>query len=174
MRRTLATGLVALSLALTTTTTLVSAAADEGRGSRPSAVPNQSASDTAKERATAALERARGLFADKRGGPRADRAQGARGGHGDATMLLRDLYASLDDLTPAQRREARGILARPTDSRRVDSDAYRTKSVKRRCGGHFCVHWVSKTGDRATRSWARSLSPATRSSGTTLRTTCLG
>ncbi len=63
----------------------------------------------------------------------------------EATMILRDLVARLDQLSPADRAVARRLLARPTSAR--DSiRRYRTKS-RHRCGPRICVFWVDKTGD---------------------------
>jgi hypothetical protein len=88
--------------------------------------------------ATYALERARALFApasvSARYGPLADV------GRHDATMILRDLVLRLDRLAPAQRVEARRILARP-------------RLAHRKCGTRFCVHWTRSGIHRATRAW---------------------
>lgn len=152
MRRTLAATTVALSLALTATPALVSAAADDGAGPRPAQLqPPRSAAGDAHERATQALERARALFSRT---PAARGTSGNADAKGDATLVLRDLFSALDDLTPAQRREARAILARPTQGPNQDQDAYTVKSVKK-CGGNFCLHWVKRSKDKPpSTTWA--------------------
>jgi hypothetical protein len=149
MRRTLAAAMVALSLALTATPAVVSAA-DDGTRARPTkADPSRSAAGSAHERATQALDRAKALFA---GTPAAQRSQSQV--HRDATLVLRDLHRSLGELTPAQQREARAILARPTQGPAHDQDAYSVKSVKR-CKGNICIHWVKTTRDRPpSTAWA--------------------
>ncbi len=158
MRRTLAATAVALSLALTATPTLVSAA-DDGARSRPSAAQaaNQGGrvdgpGSTRSERATAALERVKALLSHNR----ASRAQGSGTPEapGDATLAMRDLFSVLDDLAPAQRREAKAILARPTDGPKFDQDGYTVKSVKK-CSRHICLHWVKRSKDAPpNRAWA--------------------
>ena len=114
MRRTLATSLVAMSLALTVMPAVVSAASDGGR-SRV-ATQAQARPTTEHERATQALERAKALV----GGGRAmlsSAGQGSRAGakHTDATLVMRDLFSSRAALDPAQRKVADAILARPAD-----------------------------------------------------------
>jgi hypothetical protein len=69
--------------------------------------------------------------------------------------VMRDLFQSLDDLTPAQRKVAHGILARPTDGPADPYlDGYTVPAVKK-CQGNFCVHWVTSTEDAPpSRAWA--------------------
>ena len=60
---------------------------------------------------------------------------------------MRDLFSVLDDLSPAERKVARSILARPTDGPRDPfNDGYVVPSVKK-CKGNFCIHWVTSTED---------------------------
>ena len=149
MRRSLAATLVALSLALTLAPAVVSAA-DEGkaRATVPDASLARTAATTDSERATTALARAKALFGGTKSG------EGRNGGHGDksgknvdATMVMRDLFTSLDDLSPADRKVAHGILARPTDGASDPySDGYLVPSEKK-CKGNFCMHWVTTTED---------------------------
>ena len=62
-------------------------------------------------------------------------------------MVMRDLFTSLDDLSPADRKVAHGILARPTDGASDPySDGYLVPSEKK-CKGNFCMHWVTTTED---------------------------
>ncbi len=147
MRRTLATSLVALSLALTTAPAVVSAA-DEGnaRATAGDASLARVSGSTDRQRATAALERAKALFS---GSKSSDGRNGGRASeeHGDATIVMRDLFQALDDLSPAQRKVAKGILARPTDGANDPyNDGYTVPSEKK-CKGNFCVHWVTSTED---------------------------
>ncbi|HEU4355302.1 MAG TPA: MXAN_6640 family putative metalloprotease, partial [Actinomycetota bacterium] len=93
--------------------------------------------------ATYALERARALFD----------LHAVRSRYGDvsradprgATMILRDLVLRLDELTPAQRRQAHAILARPTDA--GDADEYTTTEETPICSVNGCVHYVATTDD---------------------------
>ncbi len=60
---------------------------------------------------------------------------------------MRDLFQSLGDLSPAQRKVANGILARPTDGANDPyNDGYTVPSQKK-CKGNFCIHWVTSTED---------------------------
>ncbi len=65
----------------------------------------------------------------------------------DATMALRDLWASKGALTGADAQAAKKILSRPTDP--GDDDYYGDGAdVKSSCGTYVCIHWV-ETGDQA-------------------------
>ena len=67
--------------------------------------------------------------------------------------MLRDLRAALPRLGATDRAAAESLLARPTDGRAdPEGTGYTTKS-QRRCRGHFCVHYVTSTSDRATSAW---------------------
>ena len=145
MRRTLATSLVALvtvlGLALTATPAVV-AAGDDGNARAVSQARAAGPSD--RERATAVLERAKALWAGKSA---PDRNAGPSDAEADASIVLRDLFVALDDLSPAQREVARAILARPTDGPSDPyGDGYTVPSVKK-CQGNFCIHWVTSTED---------------------------
>ncbi len=67
----------------------------------------------------------------------------------DASLALRDLAFSVDDLDGSDRARARSILARPTD--RNDGDPYtveyRTRQAKPLCRGDICIHYVTSTLD---------------------------
>lgn len=68
----------------------------------------------------------------------------------EATLALRDLRVVLPELGAADRRTATSLLARPTDGRAdPQGQGYSTRATQR-CRGHFCVHWVRSTSDRAT------------------------
>jgi hypothetical protein len=71
----------------------------------------------------------------------------------DATLALRDLAQALPSLGPAERRQARAMLARPTDRRDHFGDTYRAPA-KRACSPNICMHWVSRTSDAPpSRAW---------------------
>ncbi len=97
------------------------------------------------DEATYALERARTLF-DLAG----VRARYGADVHGPdprgATLVLRDLVLRLPDLAPAERVEARSILARPTDGP-SDPDGYTVPEETPVCSVHGCVHYVASTTD---------------------------
>ena len=65
----------------------------------------------------------------------------------NATLALRDLFVALPRLDPTERKQAQGLLARPTDG---DGDEYgdgytvprRSAAVRR-----ICMHWVDSTAD---------------------------
>jgi hypothetical protein len=99
-----------------------------------------------------ALERARSLF--RLGAVRAEFGQVTRPDPHAATMILRDLALRLQRLGPAERREAKSLLARPTDS--GDPDAYGVPAgdFMESCGTNVCVHWVETTADAADPAWA--------------------
>ncbi len=63
----------------------------------------------------------------------------------EATELLRDLAARMDELSPAQRAVARRILARPTDKR----DAFRHYRAPSRhvCDPRMCYWWTIRGQD---------------------------
>ena len=67
----------------------------------------------------------------------------------DATMILRDLALRLDSLSPADRKVAHGILARPaTDAPTVPGaweDGEDPHSPE--CGTNVCVHWAAPGND---------------------------
>ncbi|HET9215164.1 MAG TPA: MXAN_6640 family putative metalloprotease, partial [Gaiellaceae bacterium] len=94
-----------------------------------------------------ALERARSLF--RLGHVRREFGDVERPGGRDATLILRDLAARLDDLDGAERRLAEAILARPTDGKVPEgTHAYKAGTVSRyTCGADMCFHWVETTAD---------------------------
>jgi hypothetical protein len=67
----------------------------------------------------------------------------------DGTMILRDLVLRLDSLSPADRKVAHGILARPgTDAATVPGaweDGEDPHSPE--CGANVCVHWAAPGND---------------------------
>jgi hypothetical protein len=63
-----------------------------------------------------------------------------------ATALLRNLAASVRQLSPADRRLAEAILARPTDNGNGNYTAPKS-DFRRKCFTNFCVHWVRSTRD---------------------------
>jgi len=155
MRRTLAACLVALSLALTVTPATLSAAAVDGTPGTSRAaerVRADVASPSSQDRATRALHRAQDLFAPAAsaygrtdGQPKPGKPDSKA--HRDASLVMRDLFAAKEALSPAQRRIADSILARPTDGPKDPYGyGYAVPAVKK-CSGNFCVHWVTTTVD---------------------------
>ena len=121
--------------------------------------PSVTTGASAEEQPTAAqqvLAEARTLLTGTDGeGPAARRSTGEPGAHTsrEATLVLRDLRAALPRLGATDRAAAESLLARPTDGRAdPEGTGYTTKS-QRRCRGHFCVHYVTSTSDRATSAW---------------------
>jgi hypothetical protein len=141
MRRTLAAVAVALTLVATGAATRPSYAEDDLEIRSPETAPVEQAASAPADvlrQAEAALE---GDVAGTR--------------RPDATVALRELFASLPRLSGSDRAEARGILARPTNrSGPTGEIKYRTRSVKR-CGRHVCVHHVERTRHAASTSWTR-------------------
>ncbi|MFN8196377.1 MAG: MXAN_6640 family putative metalloprotease [Nocardioidaceae bacterium] len=88
------------------------------------------------DRATAALAKAKALFAGRSG-------KAARPGR-EATLVLRDLAVLRPALTPAQRAEADRILARPTDGAGDPiGEGYTVAEETPVCGTHVCIHYVT-------------------------------
>jgi hypothetical protein len=92
-----------------------------------------------------ALERVRSLFdlamVRARFGPV------ARPDPRSATLLLRDLVLRLDQLSGTHLRDARRILARPTDGDVALGHAYTADEETPVCAAHTCVHYVGSTDD---------------------------
>ena len=91
-----------------------------------------------------ALERALAIFRPHLADP-SYRSQGKVDPRG-ATVVLRDLAATLRALSPANRRLAESILARPTDGFAGDYTAPKS-DFRHKCFANFCVHWVRTTRD---------------------------
>jgi hypothetical protein len=67
-----------------------------------------------------------------------------------ATFVLRDLAARVHELGPAERKQARSILARPTDEEadpNQDGWDVAEAAASPVCVPRYCVHWVSTTAD---------------------------
>lgn len=87
-----------------------------------------------------ALATARSVLSDRP-------ALARRTGRPDATLALRGLFAALPRLDADGRREAHGLLARPTDGEADrQGDGYTVPAVKK-CRNHICLHWVTTTTD---------------------------
>ena len=84
--------------------------------------------------ARAALDRALAVFHGQGTDPRG------------ATGALLDLRRQMPALSPAERRQARILLARPTDGHNGDWTAPKSQR-KHICTPHFCIHWVKTTVD---------------------------
>ena len=145
MRRTIAAAVLALS----TTASVLTAATSTATGTAPepsaSAPQRQLAEKHARQQARRALRQAQEVVA---GQPQ----QGDTRVEG--TLALRELYNALPDLDATERRQAAGVLARPTDG---SSDQYGdgyTVPSKRSCDGNVCLHWVPTTKDAPpSRAW---------------------
>jgi hypothetical protein len=94
-----------------------------------------------------ALQRARSLF--RLGAVREEFGDVARADKHDATLIMRDLALRLRQLPAAQRAEGVSLLARPTDSRRKDPDAWSVPeaAASPACDANVCIHWVASTRD---------------------------
>ena len=89
------------------------------------------------------MQRALAIFRPQLAEPRFRKS--ARDPRG-ATIVLRDLAATMSGLTGAERRLAESILARPTDGKGGDYTAPKG-DFKRTCPANFCIHWVTSTRD---------------------------
>jgi hypothetical protein len=99
------------------------------------------------DEATYALERARSLF-DLAGVRARYGADVRRPDPRAATLVLRDLVVRLADLGPAERDEARAILARPTDGAAdPEGDGYAVPEEPPVCSRNGCIHYVASTAD---------------------------
>jgi len=151
MRRSIAAALVAMSAAASAALSLAPATASSATdgtaritvpANLPVALPpaGQATGTVAAQQARRALDHARQVLTGA--APAA-----ASGSRPEATLAMRDLFAALPDLSPSDRRAAHSVLARPTDgSRDPYGDGY-TVPAKRKCKGHFCIHWVPTTSD---------------------------
>ncbi|MFC6287398.1 MXAN_6640 family putative metalloprotease [Nocardioides sp. GCM10027113] len=140
MRRSVVTAAVALALSVTSLPGATSASPTGGSTSDPAdvptagtepglpALPPQAAGEALAE-ATAVLE----------GEPAPEGVS--------ATLALRDLAVALPSLSPTEKEEARGLLARPTQGANdPEGFGYSVPSVKD-CSRHLCIHWVESTAD---------------------------
>jgi hypothetical protein len=92
-----------------------------------------------------AFERARSIF--QLGRVRREFGDVARPAGRDATLILRDLAFRVRELTGADRKVARSILARPTHGDvPAWTHGYSTTS-EFTCGATMCFHWVETTVD---------------------------
>ncbi|GAA2154456.1 hypothetical protein GCM10009844_40320 [Nocardioides koreensis] len=141
MRRSIAAAVVSLATALSVVPATASSATDT------TVTPSEPlAGLLAQDNARLALEHAREVLSGT--------AAAAPGSHSEGTLAMRDLFAAMPDLSGSERREARAVLARPTDGTNDPNyDGY-TVSAKRKCKGHFCLHWVPTTSDAPpSKSW---------------------
>ena len=134
MRRTFATTLVALSLAVSMLAASPSSADDDGFNLTPrEAAPAETAAPTPAQALTRAETALEGDL------------PGAR--RPEATLALRDLFVALPQLQGDDRAQARSILARPTDGAAdPQGDGYAVRA-KKKCSKTICVHWVPSTAD---------------------------
>jgi len=74
-------------------------------------------------------------------------AAGPGAGERDVTVALRDLAVALPALSGAERRQARNLLARPTDKN--DRDYFgKEADDSPLCDAQFCIHWTDKAKNR--------------------------
>ncbi len=92
-----------------------------------------------------ALERARSLF--RLGAVRREFGDVERPAGRDATLILRDLAVRARELRGADRREARRLLARPTDNPDRQGYGYTVVEETPLCGANMCFHWVGTSPD---------------------------
>jgi hypothetical protein len=94
------------------------------------------------------LERARSLF--RLGAVRKEFGDVARPDPHAATLILRDLALRLEDLPPAERAQAKSLLARPSDGA-GDPEGWGWEGDEADaspiCDAHVCVHWVDFADD---------------------------
>ena len=138
MRRSIVAVAVSVALAVPLTGTAPGLADPPTARSAPTGTPAPAA-DGAAAQALAAARAALGVDPQARA-----RRTTARP---DATLALLDLFRALPGLDAAGRREAHGLLARPTDgSADPYSDGY-IVPAERKCHDHLCLHWVTSTAD---------------------------
>ncbi len=141
MRTSVAATVVALGTALSVASPAASSAGTDPSGTHAGHATHAL---SAHDRASAVLHRAQRVLSGR--APRLD-----------GTMALRDLRLALPRLTGAERRQALGLLARPTDPFDPVHQAYRVPA-KVRCSGHICVHWVPTTRDAPpTKRWVGTM-----------------
>lgn len=140
MRRTFATVVVALSLVLSVLVA-ATASADAVPDPTPAVDPARVVADDALAVATEVLD----------GGPAP-----AAGADVSPTLALRDVFLALPSLDGPERKQALGLLARPTQGANDPyGDGY-TAPSRKDCGRRICVHWVSRTDDAPPgRAWVR-------------------
>lgn len=143
----LATFAAALSLTAVGATGLSGAAADTG--SPVGGAAGADSADSARAQAERALNAAEGVVSgDMEPTATAPGAKSPGPAIPDPSMALLRLRLTMDALSPADRERARTILARPTDHSDPTGLGY-TVPAKRKCSGHICIHWVTRSADKA-------------------------
>ncbi len=138
MRRSIVAAVTAAALAGSVLTAAGSPTMAEDR-----TLPTGSTDATSAGQVLAAARSALGLDAR----PAARRTTGRAAARPDATLALRDLFRALPGLDAGGRREAHGLLARPTDGAAdPQGDGY-TVAAEKKCRNHICMHWVPTTAD---------------------------
>jgi hypothetical protein len=67
-----------------------------------------------------------------------------------ATLVLRDLYVRLDELSPGDRALAERILSRPTDGNNPGEHRYSAhalETLQSICPAEYCISWVTASSD---------------------------
>jgi hypothetical protein len=109
--------------------------------------------------ATYALNRALSIFHPAQ--VRARFGEVREPGPRDGTPILRDLVASYNELSPAQRVVAQSILARPTDGAGdPEGDGYTVAEQAPVCNTNACIHYVASTSDAPPAGWMDSTTTA--------------
>jgi hypothetical protein len=128
-------------------------AASAGSASDPTQTGPARSTTLSEPTAESLLAQAEAAFAetgdtegDTEGDPSARLSPGD-GDDTDLTLLLRDLAARRGELSPADRKVADALLARPTGGLTPQGVKYRTKS-RHKCYRHVCIHWVTKGEDK--------------------------
>jgi hypothetical protein len=65
----------------------------------------------------------------------------------DPSLALRDLALAMPRLEGAKRRQAKALLARPTDGHDPIGDSYSVPEAAPYCTAHFCIHYVTSSRD---------------------------
>jgi hypothetical protein len=110
VRRTLTAALTAAALLLTASPFAVADDAGDGASDPLSLADEAAATTPAAPTATQTLDAVVAVFRGQGASARAQRLAAGR----DMTLMMRDLRRGLDDLTPADRITAEGLLSRPT------------------------------------------------------------
>jgi hypothetical protein len=145
--------LCALAVLLATAGPAAAQDADPERLAAPVVVADDALADALASgelsEAEYSLERARSLFRMAR--VREEFGHVAAPGAHDATLVLRDLAARVDDLSATERTAALRLLARPPKNTGVvpigNGWTVGKAADRRVCGEHVCIHWTDTSAD---------------------------
>jgi hypothetical protein len=155
MRRSYAAAVVALTMTVSVLTVSAASAEDDAPAAPDSdgqLLEPTEVDEAAEAVADAALERATDVLSG-------EATDETTVDDGTATLALRDLFVSLPRLDASERRQAEGLLARPTDGAGDPNNDGYTVPARRTCAKKICMHWVDSTADAPpSRRWVtRSL-----------------